>query len=376
MLDKNTEVLLYLIQLGLNECTEEKVIQEFDWNALRELATKHGVTAIVVDGLQCLHEHGKDKSCAGVDRQIRLQMCAQTVAIERQYLLYQKKLIKLLLFYQKHGIKTMLLKGYGLSLNYSKPIHRPPGDIDVYHFGYGGKADECLKEEKGIITKQNEDKHSTFLYEGLSVENHAVFVNDECHPSLQTLEKFFENDSKNAISYSFHFVENGNITVYFPSIETNALFIPLHLAEHFVHGEASLRQICDWFCFVKANYKYINWNFVENKSKEAGYFEFLCCLNAIILYFMGADAAWLPRWKYEKNLAEKVLEEIILQPNTSLDLSLWKKVIKFFSARWKFKMVYKHENLLMASVRQAQAYNRVKWEKKGESIWVNRFGRI
>lgn len=369
MLDKHTTSLLYLVRLGLEGNFEDRNLAEANWDSLYKLSVKHGVIAIVVDGLQRLYEYHPDNISIAVDKQIRLQMYAQAMAVERQYHLYQEKLINLLLFYQKHGLKTMLLKGYGLSLNYPKPNHRPPGDIDVYHFGSGGMADDCLKKEFDITTKQNEDKHSTFLYKGISVENHAVFVNEECHPCLHSLEKFFEKDSQNAISYLFSCIADTDVTVYLPSVETNALFIPLHLAEHFVHGEASLRQVCDWYCFVKANHRNINWDFVERRSKESGYFDFLCCLNAILLYFMGTDIAWLPQWGYKKELAEKVLKEILYSPQDAIKMSLWKKICRFFAAKWKFNMVYQKENILMASFRQARAYRRVKWEKCGVSIW-------
>lgn len=373
MLDKDTEALLYFVKLGLGGDVETYSIQEYDWNILKHLSSEHGITAIVVDGMQCLYKQGCSYLENVKNKQIRLQMFAQTMMIERQYQLYKKRMTNLLAFYQQHGVKTMLLKGYGLSLNYPNTAHRPPGDIDLYHFGYGGKADDLLWEELSIRTKQNEDKHSIFEYKGLSVENHAVFVNDECHPSLHSLECFFEEDADNAIPYTIRLTEGKDVSVFFPSITTNALFIPLHLGEHFVHGEASLRQVCDWFCFVKAHHSDIDWTLVEMKSKEAGFFDFLCCLNAILLYFMGANTTWLPQWEYKKVLAEKVLKKILCSPQNTINMSLWKKIYRFFSANWKFNMVYKKENILMASFRQARTYRRVKWGKNGESIWEKKY---
>lgn len=369
MLDKDTEALLYLVKLGLGGDVETYFVQEYDWNNLKHLSSKHSITAIVVDGMQCLYKQGSSYLENVKDKQIRLQMFAQTMAIERQYQLYENKMTDLLAFYQQHGVKTLLLKGYGLSLNYPNPAHRPPGDIDLYHFGYGGKADDFLRKELNIRTKQNEDKHSTFVYKGLSVENHAVFVNDECHPSLHTLEFFFEEDADNAIPYNIRLTEGKDVSVFFPSVTTNALFIPLHLGEHFVHGEASLRQVCDWYCFVKAHHSDIDWTLVEKKSKEAGFFEFLGCLNTILIKYIGADATWLPQWKCDMRLVERVFTEILYPSGLPANMSLWDKTCKFFASNWKFKLVYSHENILMASLRQARAYRRVKWNKDGVSIW-------
>lgn len=347
MLDKNTSTLLCLIRLGLsNNITDNDLQCDGNWSVLSQLAIKHGVTAIAVDGLQSLYEFRRLEPETFADKQLRLQMYAQTIAIEQQYKQYCNKMSNLLFFYQQHGIKTMLLKGYGLSLCYPKPNHRPPGDVDVYHFGSGGEADECLKKVLNMTIKQNEDKHSTFLYKGLSVENHAVFVNDECHPSLHSLEMFFEKDAKNAVQCSIKHEKGENILAFIPSVNTNALFIPLHLAEHFVHGEASLRQICDWYCFVKSYHSEIDWQIVEEKSKEAGFFQFLCILNAILIDYFGAETAWFPQWNYDIVLKEKVFKEI-LSTNQPINISLWGKIQRFFTATWKFKMVYSHENIFI-----------------------------
>lgn len=38
-------------------------------------------------------------------------------------------------FYNAHGYKMMVLKGYACSLNWPRPEHRPCGDIDIWLFG-------------------------------------------------------------------------------------------------------------------------------------------------------------------------------------------------------------------------------------------------
>ena len=179
----------------------------------------------------------------------------------------------------------------------------------------------------------------------------------------------FEEDADNAILYNIRLTEGKELSVFFPSVTTNALFIPLHLGEHFVHGEASLRQVCDWYCFVKAHHSDIDWTLVEMKSKEAGFFEFLSCLNFILIKYFGVDTTWLPRWNCDMKFSEKVLYEILYSSSLPANMSLWDKTYKFFASNWKFKLVYCHENILMASLRQARAYRRVKWNKDGVSIW-------
>lgn len=49
MLDKDTEALLYFVKLGLGGDVETYSIQEYDWNILKHLSSKYGITAIVLD---------------------------------------------------------------------------------------------------------------------------------------------------------------------------------------------------------------------------------------------------------------------------------------------------------------------------------------
>ena len=51
---------------------------------------------------------------------------------EEDYKKYVEDIVSLAKAYSEAGIEMMVLKGYGLSLNYPVPAHRPVGDIDVF----------------------------------------------------------------------------------------------------------------------------------------------------------------------------------------------------------------------------------------------------
>ena len=51
---------------------------------------------------------------------------------EEDYKKYVEDIASLAKAYSEAGIEMMVLKGYGLSLNYPVPAHRPVGDIDVF----------------------------------------------------------------------------------------------------------------------------------------------------------------------------------------------------------------------------------------------------
>ena len=49
-------------------------------------------------------------------------------------------------FYNSHGFKMMLLKGYACGLDWPKPEHRPTVDIDIWFLGQQKEADVVLGE--------------------------------------------------------------------------------------------------------------------------------------------------------------------------------------------------------------------------------------
>lgn len=80
-------------------------------------------------------------------------------------------------FYEKHDIDMMLLKGYGLSLNYPESKLRNSGDVDIYLFGTWKKADDAVREELGVTVHNDREHHTKFTIDDITVENHYDFVN-------------------------------------------------------------------------------------------------------------------------------------------------------------------------------------------------------
>ena len=149
----------------------------------------------------------------------------------------------------------------------------------------------------------------------------------------------------------------------------NALFVPYHCAGHFVHGEASVRQLCDWACFVRRYGAEVEWDKVRELSQKCGFWKFFCCLNGIVQEHLGVSAELLPNWPRDKKLEARVLEEI-LAPRKVVK-SLAGKVYRFFAAGWKYRMVY-NDSLLISAFRQAKAYLR-RLDDGAESIWEKEF---
>ena len=344
--------------------------REDEWSEVNTLAIKQGVGAISFDGIQESYATNPE-SVASLDspanKALKYDWFGAGLSAEIAYEKYCDTVSNLAVLYAKAGIMMMLLKGYGLSLNYPIPGHRPVGDIDIYLYGLGERADEAVKLQAGVEVKQNGDKHSTFQYEGVTVENHASFINAKVHPSLLRLEMILESEAANGIPLRLKSSKAGEFaTIYLPSHIANALFLPFHCASHFVHGEALLRQICDWACFVRKYGKGINWDFVWSEAEAAGFEKFYCCLNGIVEQYLGVPGDVLPSWPRYPELQEKVLAEIFKQ-GPPKELSFFEKIHRYFASCWRYKLVF-CESMISTFFRQAKSYLRLK-DKTAKSLW-------
>lgn len=134
---------------------------EVDWPAIKVLANKHGLSAIVLDGVNEVRKYNDnanvlpgsegDTACdqrganfdLNIPQVLLLQWIGEVVRnYEQRYVQYEKAIGRLAGWYNQHAYKMMVLKGYGCSLNWPRPEHRPCGDIDIWLFGKQEEADK------------------------------------------------------------------------------------------------------------------------------------------------------------------------------------------------------------------------------------------
>lgn len=354
-----------LLQTSLCNSTPDYLFGDVDWQAVSKLAMQHGVAALCLDGIQKIERMNRtSSSIIHMPKQYKLQWIGAVIQQERQFAKQQQILERLSYFYNKNNIKMMLLKGFGCSLNYPIPNHRSCGDIDVYLYGKGEYADSLMDKEYDIISKQNEDKHSTFNLNSILIENHALIINTSIHPQLRDLEAYFEKEAENAVK-----IEIGTSFFYVPSNNFNALFLPYHTASHFCKDETNIRQLCDWATFIQKNGKSIDWNLVEKIARRFGFFEFFCCLNGIIQDYFGISSDLLPNWKRNVKLEQRVITSIVF-PRFVSHLSISEKMRRFFANQWKCDIIY-NENICQHFMLLAKSYYKTKINKKAKSIWKN-----
>ena len=320
------------------------------WQGIYDLSSAQGVLAQAWDGIGFLPETARPP------KGLRLQWALNVDRIEKTYRRQEKAIARLAAFYREHAIPMMVLKGYGLSLFYPLPEHRPCGDIDIWLFGRQPEADRLVARAWDAPVDERKEHHTTFHIDGIMVENHYDFVNTQTHASNARLERLF----KQYAAQPGESVLVGGAAVYLPSEQLNALFLLRHAAVHFAAIDIGLRHVIDWYVFVARCHRRIDWEALYAAARDTGMTEFLNCLNAICIDRLGLDPAAVPPVARNTALEERVLNEILApafseQPPLGLLRVVWFKIRRWWANRWKHRIVF-DEGLASAFLRSAWAH--------------------
>lgn len=328
-MDKNLqEAFLSLVRLGigLNVSFPSKAVE---WTAMKALAERQGLSAIILDGIERLPEDQQPPQL------MLLTWIGQVMqGYEGHYEAYRKAVVELTAFYNAQGFKMMLLKGLACGRDWTNPAHRPYGDIDIWLFGRQKEADRILASEMGINVDNSHHHHTVFNWMGFTVENHYDFVNVHAHRSSRELEKIFK-DLANT-NYSNH------TNIYFPSANLHALFLIRHMVSHFAAVGITLRQVLDWAFFVEKHGDEVDWNWLLPLLEQHHMKAFFDCINAICVDDLGfkttnftnnTNGALLS--KSLENLKERILNDTLSPEFGGLQPEGLLRRIPFKYRRWK-----------------------------------------
>ena len=352
---KNIQTLLKLLRFAnaqASTVSDTVLPSNIDWRTVYGIAVHQGVSAILLDAI------GRLPAEARPPKPVLMQWIGQTTMMERMYAKHRERIVELADFYKQHGIKMLLLKGYGCSLCYTKPEHRPTGDIDVFLFGRQDEADFLVEKQHGIKVHREYHKHSTFNYCGVEVENHAKFIDDVSHKSNIRFESILM-----AVLDKEECLKSPIDNVLIPSPTFNALFLLRHTGEHFASNEITLRQVLDVGTFFQRYHSKIDWALVFNVYKEERMMRFFNAIATICVEYLGFDTTCFAsddkQYSYQSDitLADRILSDIFekkdVLPMSTVGIDTIAKKLKYaidksrrwWHNRWKYQLIY-NENLV------------------------------
>jgi hypothetical protein len=127
----DTELLIQTLRSGLGLPYRLNDTAHPNWANVYRLAAQQGVAAIVWDGIEQYIRKGEIGAEQMPDRATKLQWALSVEQTESRYAKQCRAITKLTDIYSAHGIKMLILKGYGLSTLYPTPSHRRCSDIDM-----------------------------------------------------------------------------------------------------------------------------------------------------------------------------------------------------------------------------------------------------
>lgn len=336
---KTCNAILALTRLGIGHDAPQ-LTEAVDWAEIEAVARQHGLTAVVLDGIGEFRKH--DPQIDIPTRQQFAQWIGKVMKnYERKTEMYRQTISEMAGFYNSHGFKMMIVKGYACSLNWPRPDHRPCGDIDIWLFGRQKEADEVLSKEKGIKIHNSEPHHSVYYWHEVMVENHYDFINVHHHRSNVAFESILKELGQD----DTHFIDINGEKVYMPSPKLHALFLLKHNMNHFAAEGIILRQLLDWAFFVKAYGKELDWTWFTSVLEKFGMMPAFDIFNAICVEDFGFDASLFPAYKVDPELKNRVLMDIF-KPEVPQNLpsGLFRRVIfklrRFKANAWKHELCY------------------------------------
>lgn len=338
----SVEVLFHLLRIALGKEEPSSLPNDVNWQEVYELSLKQGVGAIACDGMLAL------KECS-IDEELRYKWMGQSMVIEQKYYQHKKAIAELADFYHRHNIQMMLLKGYGLSLNYPIPEHRPSGDIDIFllkktEYDKGTfsllcgneiakDADLLVYKELGIdVSKSEDEHHSHFQFNNIVVENHYEIGNTY---SRRKEEVVLESQLELLVKEKYVVGDNANL--YFPSVDFNAVFLMKHLYSHCIGEKNSIRQLLDWALFLDRYNEYIDWNRVMEIWRITGLKPFANIINHLVIRLQFIGEAIIPEIECMPTYENYILEDVI--NGISRGNSTLSNLLYYYKQRKKYTML-------------------------------------
>lgn len=273
-----------------------------NWLEIKELAERQGLSAVVLDGLENALQNYP------IPLDLKLQWIGEVLQdYEGRYKAYEKALGEMVGFYNQHGYKIMVVKGYACAMNWPRPNHRPCGDIDIWQFGKQKEADAVLEAEKGIEVESSHHHHTVFNWGEFTVENHYDFLNVHYGHRNDEIEALLKEQAKDAS----HSIEIDGQKVYLPNANLHALFVFRHAMHNFAATEMTLRQVLDWAFLVEKHTKEIDWQWMLNILKKYKMMDFFNIINAICVEDLGFSSGIFPSVHFLPSLKDRVLADIL-----------------------------------------------------------------
>lgn len=344
------EKLIIILRLGLDitNTSDEPIrlfkgMTEKELEELRLLSQEQGVGGICFSGIQKVIKAIGQEGQSLKDTMAYLKwlgMTAKCAQLNEQQLQTTKRMAE---EWGKEGIKMVLMKGQANGLNYSNPMHREKGDVDVFLIKDGrcayAEGDEAARKI-GLHVDDRWYKHSQIAANGETIENHQYFVHTRDGNRGKNLDKTLRE-----LVFVDQYETYPDSEILLPPVMFNALFLTYHALAHFVSEGMHLKQVVDWAMFLKKEGSNIDWPQLYDLCDKYNLRVFLECMNNIAMKYLMVPGEVSVSAHYSKH-ADKIMQSVLHDKDFVFGSGegSWHNrvhlITNLFKYRWKYEEVY------------------------------------
>ena len=213
-----------------------------DWKDVLRIAKEQTVIGLVAEGAALCPS-------GFVPEAVGLRLIGLCESIRRRNAQTNSVIASLVALFAEDGIPLFLLKGQGVACCYLKPELRMPGDIDLFVLPEDYQQSKKTLSKIGVRDEgEGLDKlHYGAMHGDLEIEIHGTVhtsLGNRINGCLDDMQReLFEAESCRSLECTG---KDGSVRMKLPSPDFDALFVFIHLLQHFFCGGLGLRQLCDW----------------------------------------------------------------------------------------------------------------------------------
>lgn len=309
----SARLFLLLLHGGLNgrlPTLDQPTISPREWETILRIARQQAVTALVWDGIQLLPDELKPP----VD--IGRQFFMDTLRTEQTARRLNALLATLLADIETTGIAVALLKGQGYAALYPNPLHRQPGDIDIY------SGPECARLQRALPPAYERDNGPAYFHDklhrdGILIENHRLVAELAWGPHKRALERMVNEWFPANISQRTSL----GLSLPVPPPWFELVHAVIHFAQHLTGGGVGLRQLCDWIVLIRTHLEHVDRNVLAQHLQQLELRRIAGAMTRLCVDWLGLEAghtfvqALLVGDAYEKRTARRIFQDVMLVGN-------------------------------------------------------------
>ena len=313
-------MLIELLQaaLGIRNSLSH-IPSDEEWDNVYKLSVSHGVVGVLYGGIERLpKEHRPHK-------RLLLEWFAQAECYRRMYERQRKAVESLNELWRNKGLTVLELKGDSIGKFYPRPDLRFSCDYDCLLSDY--EQGNRLVEKKRVAVNRDFYKNSSFVWDGLHVENHQFCTPVRGNRAMKKLEVVLRR-----------LVNEDNM------VDFNALFLMEHLWSHFFEDALTLKQLTDWVVFYKEFNNVVDWQLFEKQAKDCGFWRFSIAINKITRNILSSSLM------SDLSASERRLWQSIMNGGGSIEMNNgWKTrmqlVRNYFRNGWRYRYYAPHGSM-------------------------------